>query len=172
VTVWKEAPIENEISDSKGFYPTSIRNGFDEKDTDIYTKPPKDQYGNEAPKKFRVPDLRHMFIASCQIYKNMSEINSMANQFETSDKNITGTYTPDTLPRGITPETVEDNHFHFIAYGTNGMQYESVCQTFTANKDIGVQQVAKYAKGWNPKLDDLGENKDRKEKNPKLVLND
>lgn len=169
VVKWETASIDNTNGDQVvGLYPVNTKNGYDEKGKDIYTEPPKDQFGVEAAKKFRVPDLRHMFMASCQIYENMQQINSQANAFESSDYNTTGTYTPDTLPKGINSKTDVDTHFHFIAYGTNGMQYRCTSQDFTNDANVGIQEVAKYADGWNPLLDSIT---DQQERNPKLKLN-
>ena len=166
VVKWETTSIEQENQDSIGLYPVQTRNGFDG-EQDIYTNPKKDKYGNEMEKKFRVPDLRHMFIASCQILSSMKKSITTNVDLTYQENNITGTYTPDNLPKGINAKTQDDNHFHFISYGTNGMQYQSMSQQFTNDPNVGMQEVATYSKGWNPQIDDVT---DEKERNPKLIL--
>lgn len=118
VVYWQPKKIEGQDDNYIGFYPLWQTN-------DYATK-----------KKFKVPDLRHMFIASSQILYTSKLINDEKENYKGEEKNITGTYTPDNLPKGSEAGSEQDNHFHFIAYGTNGMFYESKSQLWS---DISLQ---------------------------------
>lgn len=118
VVHWVDQKIKDYNDNYIGFYPQQYTNDYTTK------------------KKFRVPDLRHMFIASSQIPYTSKLINDTEDDYKGEEKNITGTYTPDNLPRGSKAGSEQDNHFHFIAYGTNGMFYESKSQEWA---DISLQ---------------------------------
>lgn len=64
---------------------------------------------------FRVPDLRHMFISSIY-HDGLTTISSGKAQDPSSYNTVTGTWTIDNNASSST--SGEDNHRHFIAYGT------------------------------------------------------
>lgn len=84
-------------------------------------------------KTFRVPDLRHMFIAAVpaqgQKGYNFDEVISVNNNFY----NNTGSYFPDNLPV-YSQKYKEDNHRHFIAYGTYSTSLFSSTADFHTSK--------------------------------------
>lgn len=85
-------------------------------------------------KKFRVPDLRDLFISYVNATGIMNDSQTIENT--NSQFNQTGHYTPDNMPHSKRGEK-EDKHFHFIAYGTYG--WDSVSHQVISDKRKYVQ---------------------------------
>lgn len=95
-------------------------------------------YNEQGNKKtFRVPDLRHMFIAAVpaqgQVGFNFDEVITVNNNFY----NNTGSYFPDNLPV-YSQKYKADDHRHFVAYGTYS------ASLFSSTADFHTSSVNNY----------------------------
>lgn len=126
VVKWTECNV-NRVG-YKGFYPVMEQNDYEKQEKD------------GKRKTFRVPDLRHMFISACQVKGSLSLESNPDTKVGGNEKyNIAGTYSPDNLPTNIKKDKPEDDHVHFIAYGTNGMVNRSHTQNFTLGIDYAYE---------------------------------
>lgn len=110
IHTWKQADNSQQY-----YYPVSYQNDYKES------------------KKFRVPDLRHLFIgcvhAKGQENMNTSKIPDASIRSNSQD---TGSYFPDNLPK-YSRHYKKDNHRHFIASGTYDANLYSSNQSFHTN---------------------------------------
>lgn len=140
IQTWKKHKNINGRSDLTFIYPRpredgDIPNKFDSKHT------------------FRVPDLRHMFIGSVLAHGMDKMIQNQPQKHVSSEKVKTGYYFPDNLPTG-TKRYKNDDHRHFVAYGTYNQNLFSTNRFFNTNfvnsyikpVDNGVQQLRPLSK--------------------------
>ena len=127
ITIWKKAGGIDGISDHHihGYYPEQHINEYK-----------KGSETEQAKHTFRVPDLRHMFISSCHFASATSFTKDPEIDTYKKEWNTTGLYTIDNTPSNLSPNISQDNHVHFIAYGTNGMVNRSNSQNFTLTDKI------------------------------------
>lgn len=154
IVVWKREKTGLYTSEGVDEEPTAIMGAYPYVDSKCNAfqskKDENDPNSTDDFKTFRVPDLRHMFISSCYI----NGTTSLTTNPNTSDGfgenynkyNRAGVYTVDNLPTNRKKYFNNDDHVHFIAYGTNGVCNRSdVTQKFTIDRQIGMQPVAQ---GW------------------------